>query len=231
MMARHNIIPDEIFKIYQTLEREKEQSITWHEMTEEELWYNLCQCILSSNVPYELAVSATAHLWRHNYLDVNWINETNEARSIISLELSKPIFLPLKKDGTGRKYRFPNNRAKNIVNSAESISSNNIRFRELFSNLAVPEEVRQYLLHKIDGFGLKQTTHFLRNIGYTNSLAIIDTHIISFLSTITDFVANPYNRITDKTYYQLEAIMQELTKNLNVDLALFDMAIWQHMRS
>ena len=79
----------------------------WDLMTETDLWHELCLCILSSNVPYELALSAVRHLIRRGYLSVEWIADNPLADKIIAKELSKPIYFPKKTDGELRKYRFP----------------------------------------------------------------------------------------------------------------------------
>lgn len=230
MMILYERIPEPIFLRYKSLSEERKTWKTWQKMTEEEIWFNLCVCIFSSNVPYELAVSASNHLWQNSFLDLNWLGRTIDAKDRVSEELSKPIYLPPKKDGSLRKYRFPHIRSRDVVMSAREIISQNINFKTLLARSDSSKNVRKFLIEHIFGFGLKQATHFLRNIGYCNSLAIIDSHVISFLRCITDPPLGSIQTVSPKKYFELEQILQEIAKNLKIDLSLFDMAIWEYMR-
>jgi N-glycosylase/DNA lyase len=76
----------------------------------------------------------------------------------------------------------------------------------------------------IPGLGYKESSHFLRNIGYSDHLAIIDVHIISFLKqmSLIDSVNNVL--LTRRVYRELEKKLLGITSNLQLSLAAFD---WQ----
>lgn len=90
--------------------------------------------------------------------------------------------------------------------------------------------VRETLVDKIPGIGLKEASHFLRDIGYSDNLAIIDSHVASFLAEIKAISLEEVKTINRNIYFELENILQKLCKEHNVSLSVFDMAVWRYMR-
>lgn len=227
-LASKSELPQVIIDLYYQIEKEVSKRKTWKSLNEKELWNELCLCILASNVPFEQAQSATLHLQRKNFLDPFWILETSNSWKIISNELSKQICLPTKKDGTRRKYRFPNVRAKNIVRASSFLYSDKYNLKNLLQNFKSETIAREFLVHNISGLGLKETSHFLRNIGFAKSLAIIDVHIISFLKHLR--LISEFPTLTDRKYFELEEKMQKLANFYDFNLAILDNAIWNYMK-
>ena len=202
----------------------------WNEMSETELWQELCLCILSSNVPYQLAKSAVFHLIVNGYLCIDWITNTPNSETLIAEELSKPKYLPKKKDGSYRKYRFPNVRSNNIFQAAKTICSKGNSLSKILSEANSEEEAREFLVGNIAGMGLKEASHFLRNIGYSKRLAIIDSHILRFLIGVGAVTQREVGTISPRIYHKLEAKLQEMCRTHQLNLAIFDMAIWRCSR-
>ena len=230
MFLAENEIFSGVLSEYSSISPRYFHSQKWHQMTEEQLWHELCLCILSSNVPYELALSALRHLQEQGYLSIEWIANNPEADRLIAVELSKAIYLPIKTDGSLRKYRFPNARAKNIFKSAIKISLKADWLHSVLVNSPSEQDARLSLINNISGFGLKEASHFLRNIGYSNRLAIIDTHVISFLDEINALAIPEIKTVTPKIYRELEDTLQEICSEWSLMLSVFDMAIWRYMR-
>lgn len=201
----------------------------WIDMSENELWQELCLCILSSNVPFELARSAFLHL-RKGYLQLEWIAGTPNSERIIADELSRRIYFPKTTRGARRRYRFPNARARDIVQAAKVISSGEKWLSKLLRNNSSENEVRDVLVDKISGLGLKGASHFLRNIRYSTQLAIIDSHVLSFLSSIGVVESGNTKSLTRNVYLELESRLQEICDEYGMNLSIFDMAIWRCMR-
>jgi N-glycosylase/DNA lyase len=223
-------LPKSLDLLYNSIRRKIAQN-DWRSSPEERLWQEICLCILSSNVPYELAKSAHFRLMHYGVLDYNWILANDDAVTIIASELSKPNFRPLKKDGSGRKYRFPNIRAKNITEAVNSIYNNGKTVRSLLYEFRSEQEARSYLVGNVPGLGLKEASHLLRNIGYSTSLAIIDVHIISFLSTFGVIESNVKLPLKPRLYLELETIMQDISRHMQMNLAVLDNLIWHYMRN
>ena len=219
----------QVLNEYSRLAKVFYQNKKWVEMSEDELWQEMCLCILSSNVPYELARSAFLHL-KKRHLQLEWITDTPNSERIIAEELSKPIYLPKTIDGLHRKYRFPNVRARNIFQAAKAISSEKGWLSKLLADTSSEREVRDILVDTISGLGLKEASHFLRNIRYSTQLAIIDSHVVSFLNNIGAAEPRKTKSITRNIYLELESQLQEICDKYGIDLSIFDMAIWDYMR-
>ena len=217
---------------YKRLEHQSAHGDYWKAMTEDNLWHELCLCILSSNVPFESASSAFNHLKDNSFLNREYLLQNKKAIEILERELSKPIYLPLRKNGKPRKYRFPHVKASQITNAAKSIYESGQSLKSILREAKSEYDVRDALTEKVPGIGLKQSSLFLRNIGYTRSLAIIDTHILSFLSELElPLNLEAIYPLSKRQYRNLEIKLQALAERLNADLSLLDFAIWITMKA
>jgi len=220
---------NDVFYEYLKLKPSFDLRKSWVELSEEQLWNELCICILSSNVPYNLALSAFYHLSEHQFLDVERIIANPNSTQDISFELSRQIYEPRRRDGTFRKYRFPNVRASDIVKAAVTLYSENNGLSELLKNSRSEKEARRFLAGNVSGIGLKEASHFLRNVGYSKSLAIVDTHIVAFLIEIGE-LSDRVTTVTPAVYVKLERILTNLCDSLGLNMSVFDMAIWRYMK-
>lgn len=220
-----NEVVDEYSKLRTSFNLRK----SWTELSEEELWEELCICILSSNVPYDLALSAFYHLRENEFLDRERIIANSNSTQEISFELSRRIYQPKRRDGTLRKYRFPNVRASDIAKAAVTLYYETDGLSELLKNSGSEKEARGFLVDNVSGIGLKEASHFLRNIGYSKSLAIVDSHVVAFLMEIGE-LSDRVTTVTPAVYVRLEEILLNLCNSLGLNMSIFDMAIWKYMR-
>jgi N-glycosylase/DNA lyase len=116
-------------------------------------------------------------------------------------------------------YRFPNIRAKYIVEARNYISE-----LECLINSNIDEiKLREWIVKNIKGLGYKEASHFLRNIGYKN-LAIIDFHIIDLLVKY-DLIEKPKS-MTKKKYLEIENVLKLIGRELRLDMAKLDLYLW-----
>jgi len=223
-------IPQSILKTYSELLRYYDNRKDWKSLREDELWHSLCLCILSSNVPYEMAESAFTHLRKKELLGYDTMSENDFARRI-SAELATPICLPMRRNGSLRKYRFPNTRAKHIVEAARYLYFEKSGLRSILSSFHSDTEARDYLAAYVPGIGLKEASNFLRNVKYSDSLAIVDTHIMSFLKEVSLLPDIGRGAMTRKKYIMVETALRQICTNMGFNLSILDLAIWQCMRS
>lgn len=76
-----------------------------------------------------------------------------------------------------KKTRFHNTKAKRILHSKKT-------WKKIKPKLNNPDvqALRNFLVNNVSGFGLKEASHFLRNIGLSkNKIAILDRHILKNL--------------------------------------------------
>lgn len=79
--------------------------------------------------------------------------------------------------------------------------------QELLQSPLDSQALRDALVAKIDGFGMKEASHFLRNIGRLD-LAIIDRHILKHLFAAGAIDTIPKS-MTPKRYRTVEAVFDE----------------------
>jgi len=223
-------VPQKILENYEKLSQNVIKR-DWTLLTEEEIWYELCFCVLSANVRYELASSTLKYLVTNGLLDVKWIKKEKKSEDIIKNELSEPHFLPLKKNGQFRKYRYPNKRSIQIVKAAKTIYAENRTIKKVLQESKSDIEARQFFVTTVSGLGIKEASHFLRNIGYSDSLAIIDVHVLSFLQRLCLVRLEKKRTLTDKLYVMIEKVMRNFAKFHNLILSVLDLAIWHYMRN
>ena len=88
-----------------------------------------------------------------------------------------------------------------------------------------PMEAREWLVKNIDGYGYKEASHFLRNIGLGENLAILDRHILRNLESAGVIDEMPRS-LTKKRYLEIEERMREFSEKIGVPMAALDLIFW-----
>lgn len=86
------------------------------------------------------------------------------------------------------------------------------------------KERREFVRKNFKGFGMKESSHFLRNIGY-KGYTIIDKHVLNMMKDLEVLKSNkpPKN---EKEYYKIENKIKEFAKKENYDIDELDLALW-----
>ena len=116
-------------------------------------------------------------------------------------------------------HRFPNARANFVVGARNYIET----IKETLDSINSDEERRNWIVKNIKGIGMKEASHFLRNIGYKN-VAIIDFHIVDLLAR-EGLIEKP-KTITPKKYIEIENILKQLAEKTNTSLGELDLYLW-----
>ena len=90
-------------------------------------------------------------------------------------------------------------------------------------------EARDTIVCLCKGIGQKQASLFLRNIHYSDGLAILDSHVIKFMR-IQGIQKNVKSSPSKTDYIKYEASLRVYADNLGRTLAQLDVAIWIVMR-
>lgn len=161
-------------------------------------WFNeLCFCLLTANSKAATAIK-------------------------IQLEMSP--------DGFGKKtqtdlaniikkhgHRFHNMKAGYIC-AARKFA----RIKDKLENLST-FQAREFLVKNIKGLGYKESSHFLRNVGY-NNVAIIDRHILRYLKQ-ENLIEEIPKTISQKKYFEFEKILA----SFDIPQSELDLIIWAQM--
>lgn len=89
-------------------------------------------------------------------------------------------------------------------------------------------DARERLINMCFGIGMKQASLFLRNVNYTRRLAILDSHVVRFMSKMDLYHCD--TPITKKRYLCAEKALKKYSDSLNRDPAILDIAIWVVMK-
>jgi len=119
--------------------------------------------------------------------------------------------------------RFHNNKAKYIVEARKKFCNVGANGRSPLHG--DPAQTRRWLVENIKGLGMKEASHFLRNIGRGLDLAIIDRHILTNLKRYGEIEQLPES-ISDKQYLIIEEKMRKFSKALNIPMAEMDLVFW-----
>ncbi len=125
------------------------------------------------------------------------------------------------------KHRFPNTRAKYIVDAREKKHE---LFEEVIKARREKNEkselrLREWLVKNIKGIGMKEASHFMRNIGFEN-VSIVDFHIVDLLVKL-GLIERP-KTITKTIYLKIEEVLKQIAKEFSLNLAALDLCLWYY---
>jgi N-glycosylase/DNA lyase len=83
---------------------------------------------------------------------------------------------------------------------------------------------RDAIKEMVNGFGLKEASHFLRNIGH-RGLAIIDRHLLTNLVVCGVYDAIP-SVATVQRYREVELALLAYSKSVSIDMDELDLLFW-----
>jgi len=88
-------------------------------------------------------------------------------------------------------------------------------------------EKRKWLAENVKGIGYKEATHFLRNIGLNDGLAILDRHILKNLKKHGAIRSLP-KTLTKKKYLELEGRFQKFAEDIGIPIDELDLLFWSN---
>ncbi|GAG37453.1 unnamed protein product, partial [marine sediment metagenome] len=117
-------------------------------------------------------------------------------------------------------HRFAEKRAKYIVTARELAPTLKVTIQG-FQDI---KAAREWLAMNVKGIGWKESSHFLRNVGYLD-VAIIDRHIISNMVDHGILEERPKS-ITKRRYLEYEGILAEVARRVGMTLGEMDLYLW-----
>lgn len=116
--------------------------------------------------------------------------------------------------------RFANNKIKYIDEA-------NKNFTNILNNIDAknPEKTREWLVENVKGLGMKEASHFLRNIGLGENFAILDRHILKNLKKEGVIKEIP-KTLSKKKYLEIEKQMRSFAKKIKIPMDELDLLFW-----
>ena len=196
----------------------------WREI---DLRRELVGCLMGSQVRHEMAVTATKNLEQVGLLDdVWWIQDRNDDFGIKVFEVLTGQKEGLEYPG---KYRFPMARTNQLVQMRNALAK--LPLTDRLDGGEIPRRLRKDLVAKISGIGPKQASMFLRNIGKSYDLAILDSHVLRFMAIQELLPAGHINIGTFTGYEKVELAVINYANSLGYPPGYLDWAIWATMKA
>lgn len=124
-------------------------------------------------------------------------------------------------------HRYPMARPGYIVVTRDYLREDcAMRLRERLMSFDDPIERRDWLARerRIKGLGYKESSHFLRNIGF-RGYAILDKHILRSLAELGEIVS-PDPPATRTRYLETEERLRQFSRRVGVDFDELDLVLW-----
>lgn len=122
--------------------------------------------------------------------------------------------------------RFHNNKSRYIVNARKLFTENDkIKIKEKVFCMKNAFEMRDYLVKNVKGLGMKEASHFLRNVGFFEDIAILDRHILKNLKRY-DVIKEIPKSLTVKKYLEIEEKMKHFCKTICIPMEYLDLIFW-----
>ena len=122
--------------------------------------------------------------------------------------------------------RFNNNKSRYIIEARNMFTSNgDIRLKDKIKSFDNVLKLREWLFTNVNGMGLKEAGHFMRNIGIYDNITILDRHILKNLHKhgVIEEIPNP---LTKKHYLEIEKKMLDFSKEINISPEEMDLLFW-----
>ncbi|MFA5108173.1 MAG: N-glycosylase/DNA lyase [Candidatus Micrarchaeia archaeon] len=201
---------DYLYKKYSQKKNEIESRISEFDklkkMRGNKLLPELVFCICAANSSAKAAYAAQKGLEKTNLIN------SEDARAISKILLES-------------KVRFHNNKAKYIVSARKKLFEQNMLKKYLQEHTDDEIGLRNRLADEVDGIGLKEAGHFMRNTGLGFEVAILDRHILNNLHKYGAIEQMPKS-LGRKTYFEIEEKMIKFSQKAKIPMAHLDLLFW-----
>ncbi len=121
--------------------------------------------------------------------------------------------------------RFANNKSRYIHEARQYFSRNGELKIKSTLNLDDLFGLRVWLCENVKGFGMKEASHFLRNIGFGDNLAILDRHILKNLKMYGVISAIP-KTLGKPIYLEIDERVRKFSQRVRIPMAEIDLLFW-----
>lgn len=219
-------IANAIREVCSAMDETVRQSPSWTTIREDDLWRELVACILGSRVRFEIAHAAVERMERNDLL-------CEPRRSARFEQYERDVKNALSgADGLVGQSRYPffRMRANQIRQAAERLYGCRKSIRAFLEDSRDIRDARRRLASEVSGLGPKQASLFLRNIGYSAHVAVLDIHVLTYMSWVGLTEAPMRSVSTVRKYEVLEDAFIEHANSLGYTPDRFDIAVWVVMR-
>lgn len=197
-------LPKKLNDFYNKIKNDIEQTlIEYAEVPKSKYFYELCYCLLT---PQSSARNASL------------VQEKLELSDFQNVDFDPTEFIA----SSEHYIRFHNQKAKRLINLKEIYPN----VMNILDSESTPFDKRNDIHKLVKGIGLKESSHFMRNIGYRN-LAIIDRHLLKNLLRCEVIDEIP-KTISLNKYFEIERKFLEYGEKVNISIDHLDLLFWSY---
>ncbi len=172
----------------------------------DDIFSEMCFCILTANANAVKCHDAIRDLCREDLLtDASASQIKPKIRGRVRFHNKKADYI------VGARKLFKNNSCLNIVGELDRDDIIGTRER---------------LVRDIKGYGYKEASHFLRNIGLGSDIAILDRHILRNLKKYGVISKIPSTLGSRNVYLDIEDKMRSFAKKIGITMEELDLLFW-----
>jgi len=201
----------------------------WSDMDEKSILRELIICILGSGVKYEFASAYTDEILSNFNFRAISRNNSRLLDELLTV-LTSPTYCKIEKKQY-KKYRYPTRGSQHVERSMKNIYDNHKSIKNLLKKELDTQDLRKKLIDLCPGIGPKQSSHFLKNIGYTEHVAVLDRHIVRYLEAAEKQKIRKDTLSRLDHYELLEQRFQKVTEKFPHSPSVVDQAMWFIMRA
>lgn len=174
----------------------------WEKASDEELFCELVFCLLTPQ-------SKAKTCWKA----VKRLNKKCMMAKAKPIQIQEELF----------GVRFHQRKAEYICLARDIFPSSSLR--TTIAGFESPLSAREWLVENVKGLGYKEASHFLRNIGLGEDLAILDRHILKNLHLLGVIDQVPAS-LSRRTYLDIEEKMRRFSNQAEIPMGHLDLLLW-----
>ncbi len=122
--------------------------------------------------------------------------------------------------------RFRNRKAAYIVGARSFFTKKGrLGMKESLKAFNDIFRLREWLVKNVKGLGMKEASHFLRNMGLGLELAILDRHVLKNLKR-AGVITDTQTILTKRKYVETERLMKSFAEKIDISMADLDLLLW-----
>jgi N-glycosylase/DNA lyase len=199
LMEIYNLIHERVGKQLESFQK------VWENGTEPDIFLELVFCLLTPQSKARQAEKAVNILRKDGLV---WKASAEELSDVLNI------------------VRFKNHKAQYIVwNREKFCGSSGPEIKKILTGIDTVVNRREWLVGNIKGMGIKEASHFLRNIGFGKDVAILDRHILRNLVRF-DVIGQEPKTLNFKNYLDIEKRMKEFSNRIGIPMDYLDFVLW-----
>ena len=124
-----------------------------------------------------------------------------------------------------RRVRFHRHKARYLVAARNRFLETRDFLRTQLDNLPSPLDLREWLVREVYGLGYKEASHFLRNVGRGEDLAILDRHVLRNLR-YHGVIREVPKSLSRRQYLTIEEKVRAFSAAVGIPMAALDLVLW-----